>query len=60
MDHDKKITNNKVDELKSIWLRRWFLVQTHDEDEADLLQDIRDIRTLLENDKDRRSRNSES
>jgi hypothetical protein len=29
------------------WLGRWFLVQTA-EDEADLVQDIRDVRGLLD------------
>jgi hypothetical protein len=35
------------------WLRRWFLVQTFEDDEAELSQDIRKIRELLdENDED--------
>lgn len=28
------------------WLERWFLVQTLDEDEDELLQDIREIKNL--------------
>jgi hypothetical protein len=33
--------------VRILWLGRWFLVQTFEEDEDELLQDIREIKDLL-------------
>jgi hypothetical protein len=45
--NQNKNANNNVDVMYKIWLGRWFVVQTFEGDEAELLQDIREIRELL-------------
>lgn len=46
-DLANKNAKHKFDVLYKIWLGRWFLVQTFEEKDENLEQDIREIKGLL-------------
>ena len=48
MEKEENLTEN----LKVIWLGRWFVVQTPGDEDDDLEQDIREIRELLKESND--------
>lgn len=47
---ENKNANNNVDVLYKIWLGLWFVVQLFEGDQREIERDIREIRSLLDED----------